>query len=73
MSEGALDTYLKENPHLRRIVLCLDADKPGREATDRLREKYGKLGYAVSVRVPKKGKDWNEDLQQRKAVRQQAR
>ena len=73
LSEGALDTYLKENPHLHRIVLCLDADQPGRDATERLREKYGKQGYAVSVRVPKKGKDWNEDLQQRKAVRQQTR
>ena len=73
LSEGALDTYLKENPHLHRIVLCLDADQPGREAPERLREKYGKQGYSVSVRVPKKGKDWNEDLQQRKAVRQQTR
>ena len=73
LSEGALDTYLKENPHLHRIVLCLDADKPGREATERLREKYGRMGYDVSVRVPQKGKDWNEDLQKRRAARQQAR
>ena len=73
LSEGALDTYLKENPHLHRIVLCLDADKPGREATERLREKYGKKGYSVSVRVPQKGKDWNEDLQKRNAARHQTR
>ena len=24
--QGPLDTYLRENPHLKRIVLCLDAD-----------------------------------------------
>ena len=27
--QGPLDTYLQENPHLKRIVLCLDADGPG--------------------------------------------
>ena len=73
LSEGALDTYLKENPHLHRIVLCLDADKPGRDATERLKEKYRKQGYNVSVRLPAQGKDWNEELQHRKAVRQQTR
>ena len=73
LSEGALDTYLKENPHLKRIVLCLDADKPGREATEYLKDKYEKQGYAVSVRVPQKGKDWNEDLQKRQHTRQQMR
>ena len=73
LSEGALDTYLKENPHLQRIVLCLDADKAGREATDHLKEKYRKRGYEVSVRVPAKGKDWNEELQRRNAARQQTR
>ena len=26
--QGPLDTYLRENPHLKRIVLCLDADGP---------------------------------------------
>ena len=67
------ETYLKENPHLRRIVLCLDTDQPGREATEQLKEKYGKRGYAVSVRTPEKGKDWNEYLQQRNAARHRAR
>ena len=67
--DGPLETYLKENPHLRRIVLCLDTDQPGRETTEQLKEKYGQRGYSVSVRTPEKGKDWNEYLQQRNAAR----
>ena len=71
--DGPLETYLKENPHLRRIVLCLDTDQPGREMTEQLKEKYGQRGYAVSVRTPEKGKDWNEYLQQRNAARKRER
>ena len=63
VSYGALDTYLKENPHLRRIVLCLDADGPGREAAERMNEKYTAEGYSVSYIIPVQGKDWNEYLQ----------
>lgn len=61
--EGPLDTCLKENPHLRRIVLCLDADGPGREAAERMIEKYTAEGYSVSYIIPVQGKDWNEYLQ----------
>lgn len=39
--QGPLDTYLRENPHLKQIVLCLDADGPGQEATEKFREEYG--------------------------------
>ena len=60
---GALDTYLKENPHLRRIVLCLDADGPGREAAERMNAKYKAEGYSVSYIIPAQGKDWNAYLQ----------
>lgn len=62
--EGPLDTYLKENPHLRRIVLCLDADGPGREAAERMNTKYAAEGYSVSYIIPAWGKDWNAYLQQ---------
>ena len=71
--EGALDTYLKENPHLRRIVLCLDADQPGREAARLLTDKYQKQGYQVEERTPSKGKDWNEFLQGQQRTQQRAR
>lgn len=63
--EGPLDTCLRENPHIRRIVLCLDADGPGQAASERLRAKYESQGYAVETQVPPCGKDWNEYLRQR--------
>ena len=63
--QGPLDTYLRENPHLKRIVLCLDADGPGQETTEKFRAEYGQKGYDVSTRTPAQGKDWNAYLQQR--------
>ena len=61
--QGPLDTYLRENPHLKQIVLCLDADGPGREATEKFQAEYAEKGYTVSARAPAQGKDWNECLQ----------
>lgn len=63
--DGPLETYLADYPHIRRILLCLDADGPGREAAGRLREKYRGLGYGTEERFPPSGKDWNDFLQQR--------
>lgn len=61
--DGPLETYLNENPHIRRIIFCLDADMPGREATGKLGMKYQALGYETEIRLPPSGKDWNEHLQ----------
>ena len=63
--EGALDTYLQDAPHIRRIALCLDTDGPGQAAAERLQAKYEGLGYIVKIQRPPRGKDWNEYLQQR--------
>lgn len=63
--DGPLGTYLAENPHIRRIELCLDNDGPGRQAVGRFGEKYRVLGYGVADRPPPAGKDWNNYLQQR--------
>ena len=71
--QGALDTYLRNNPHLKHIVLCLDADDPGRAATEKLRAEYEQRGLKVSTRTPPKGKDWNEYLQQRGPLRERGR
>ena len=60
--DGALETYLKENPSLKQIVLCLDADQPGQTASELLKAKYGQKGYIVTVQQPPVGKDWNECL-----------
>ena len=67
LCQGPLDTYLRENPHLKQIILCLDADGPGQEAAEKFREEYVRKGYTVSTRTPAQGKDWNEYLQQRGA------
>lgn len=61
--DGPLGTYLEENSHLRRIVLCLDADGPGMAAAAKLQNKYAILNYQTAVRLPPSGKDWNEYLQ----------
>ena len=67
--EGPLDTYLRENPKIRYIFLCLDADEPGKEAADHLKEKYSQRGYVVAYKPPPRGKDWNEYLQHRQKCR----
>lgn len=71
--EGPVDTYLREHPQLRRIDLCLDADGPGQTAAERMKEKYTRLGYSVSVHTPVRGKDWNAYLQLRQKCREQER
>lgn len=63
--DGALETYLKNHPSIKRITLCLDADAPGRAAAQQLKDKYSARGYAVTVEEPRSGKDWNEYLQKR--------
>ncbi len=72
LHHAALDTYLRENPHLRHIVLCLDADEPGRKAAEHMKFEYAQQGFTVSARSPKHGKDWNEFLQ-RISVRKRER
>ena len=61
--DGPVDAYLRQNSHLRRILLCLDADGPGRDAAGKLTAKYRALGYEVEDQLPPSGKDWNAYLQ----------
>ena len=71
--EWPLDTYLRENSNIKYVFLCLDADGPGKEAGERLKEKYAKNGYVVSYKPPPRCKDWNEYLQHRQKSRGQER
>ena len=71
--DGALQTYLQAHPEIRRIALCLDADKPGQKAAQQLQEKYQLQGYAVTVEKPRCGKDWNEYLQRKICSRERGR
>ena len=68
----ALSRYLKDAPHITRIVLCLDNDEPGREAAAVLKGLLG--GYEVIDRPPARGKDYNDLLRYRRdAQRGEAR
>ena len=67
-----LSRYLKDAPHISRIVLCLDNDAPGREAAAVLKGLLG--GYEVIDRPPARGKDYNDLLRYRRdAQRGEAR
>lgn len=68
--EGGLRTYLQDNPHIRRIILCLDNDEHGQQAAQKLEKVFSAEGYEVSQRLPPQGKDWNEYLLQRNALRE---
>lgn len=63
LHDASLETYLDENPHIKRIVLCLDADAHGCDAGAKLGAKYRELGYGTQEQIPLSGKDWNEYLQ----------
>ena len=68
----ALSRYLKDSPHISRIVLCLDNDEPGRAAAAVLRVLLE--GYEVIDRPPARGKDYNDLLRYRRdAQRGEAR
>lgn len=68
----ALSRYLKDAPHITRIVLCLDNDEPGRAAAAVLKGLLG--GYEIIDRPPARGKDYNDLLRcRRDAQRGEAR
>ena len=57
----ALETYLQHNPGIQKIILCLDNDERGREASQALQRSLN--GYEVLDNPPPKGKDYNDYLQ----------
>lgn len=63
LSDAPLETFLEEHPKVSSIRFCLDADAPGRKASDELTVKYYGLGYDVEDCPPPEGfKDYNEWL-----------
>lgn len=61
-SEQAMLWMLEKDPRLQRVVLCLDHDAAGIEATGRLTDILREHGHTrVSVLRPEY-KDWDEDL-----------
>ena len=60
-SDKALPEYLKQNPQTKEIILCLDNDSPGRNASVAIARKYADKGFHTRIELPQK-KDYNEDL-----------
>ena len=61
-SEHAMLWMLEQNPNIQNVLLCLDHDEAGIEASGRLTEILRGHGYrCISVLQPEH-KDWNEDL-----------
>lgn len=60
VSDIGLKQYLEDNSNISSIVLCLNNDNPGIEATEKIKKKY-KDKYRIEVQYPA-SKDYNEDL-----------
>ncbi|WP_258106857.1 DUF3991 and toprim domain-containing protein [Christensenella minuta] len=73
LHDGTLEQYLKENPHIKHITFCLDNDKWGQEANERLSAKYNERGYTISALCPPKGKDWAEYAAKKKMYQSKGR
>ena len=62
-ADNALSRYLGEHKEIRNIVLSLDNDEPGINASEKLKDKYESLGYSVkNLGSPMGFKDYNEWL-----------
>jgi len=69
-SEHAMLWMLEQHPQLQKVGLCLDKDKAGLQAADRLTGILQEKGYDQIQRfLPAMGKDWNEELQIRCGLR----
>lgn len=60
VSENALNRMLNENPDISEVFLCLDNDKAGNNACERIAEKIGNDRCVTRVRPNRK--DWNDVL-----------
>lgn len=63
VSEHALLQHLADNPQVQKIGLCLDNDKAGLKARERIMGILSERGYGNVFSLFSRQKDWNEDLQ----------
>jgi len=66
LSEHALMKMLELNPHITTVVLCLDNDRAGATATERLTARMRESGCNNISAERSELKDWNEDLCKKK-------
>ena len=57
---------LELNPHITTVVLCLDNDRAGATATERLTARMRESGCNNISAERSELKDWNEDLYKKK-------
>lgn len=63
VAEHALLQLLSDNPQIKKIGLCLDNDKAGLKARERIAKILSERGYGNVFSLFSRQKDWNEDLQ----------
>lgn len=63
VADYALLQLLEENPQVKKVGLCLDNDKAGLKARERLTGILAEKGYDEVFSLLPRQKDWNEDLQ----------
>ena len=66
-SDTALPQYLEAHPQTKELVLCLDNDPSGREASVAIARKYTGQGYRTRIELPQ-SKDYNQDLLQKREL-----
>lgn len=64
VADYALLQLLEENPQVKKVGLCLDNDKAGLKAGERLTGILTEKGYSEVFSLLPRHKDWNEDLQE---------
>lgn len=62
VSDHALLWMLEQNSALQQITLCLDSDKPGIKAIQRISDALQKKGYRQVETLLPNQKDWNKEL-----------
>lgn len=62
VAEHALLQLLADNPQVQKIGLCLDNDKAGIKARERITNTLSERGYGNVFSLFPAQKDWNEDL-----------
>jgi DNA primase len=53
--------FLSQKKDTNMVILCLDNDRAGLEASKRIAEKLDQQGYIVTFNISQE-KDWNEQL-----------
>lgn len=62
VAEHALLQLLADNPQVQKVGLCLDNDKAGIKARERITDILSERGYGNVFSLFSVQKDWNEDL-----------